>query len=73
MPRMDGDANCCFFSVPLTALIVGRDVGLVIAGFVMRYMTLEPPKTLARYFDITAPSVRVKPTGISKVNVGSQL
>lgn len=29
--------------LPLTMLIVARDVALVIAGFVIRYMSLPPP------------------------------
>lgn len=32
--------------LPLTLLIVGRDVALVIAGFVIRYMSLPPPVSI---------------------------
>jgi len=59
--------------LPLTALIVARDLLLVASGFVIRFITLEPPKTLRRYFDISAPSIRIKPTWISKFNTGVQL
>lgn len=32
--------------LPLTLLIVGRDLALVIAGFVIRYMSLPPPVSI---------------------------
>lgn len=56
-----------FIIVPLTILIIMRDVCLLAAGFIMRYKTLEPPKTIARYFDPSLSTMRIKPTGISKV------
>jgi len=59
--------------VPLTVLIVTRDASLIAAGFVMRFISLEPPRTLARYFDATTPSVRMKPTVLSKFNTFVQL
>lgn len=34
--------------LPLTLLIVGRDVALVIAGFVIRYMSLPPPVSIGQ-------------------------
>lgn len=54
--------------VPLALLIVGRDVGLVLGSFYIRYRTLPPPVTLARYFDFSLVSVEVHPTTISKVS-----
>ncbi|KAM3962436.1 cardiolipin synthase [Aphomia sociella] len=57
----------------LTMLIVGRDSALVIAGFVIRYMSLPPPRTLSRYFDVTHATAQLAPTFISKVNTAVQL
>ncbi|KAH9636659.1 hypothetical protein HF086_003477 [Spodoptera exigua] len=57
----------------LTLLIVSRDVALVIAAFVIRYMSLPPPRTLSRYFDVTHATAQLAPTFISKVNTAIQL
>lgn len=41
--------------LPLTLLIVGRDVALVIAAFVIRYMSLPPPVSMTKqelYFGV---------------------
>ncbi|XP_059053251.1 probable cardiolipin synthase (CMP-forming) [Achroia grisella] len=57
----------------LTLLIVGRDAALVTAGFVIRYMSLPPPRTLSRYFDVTHATAQLAPTFISKVNTAVQL
>ncbi|KAI8425173.1 hypothetical protein MSG28_006998 [Choristoneura fumiferana] len=51
----------------LTVLIVARDAALVAAGFVIRYMSLPPPRTLSRYFDVTRATAQLAPTFISKV------
>ncbi|CAH1262733.1 CRLS1 [Branchiostoma lanceolatum] len=59
--------------VPLTLLIIGRDIGLILAGFYVRYKTLPPPVTFSRYFDATHATAQLKPTFISKVNTGVQL
>ncbi|KAL8897754.1 MAG: hypothetical protein Q9207_007043 [Kuettlingeria erythrocarpa] len=59
--------------LPLAALIIGRDVLLGLAAIYYRYISLPPPKTLARYWDFTLPSAEVHPTGISKVNTALQL
>lgn len=58
---------------PLATVILGRDVALVISAFVIRYRTLEEPKTLARYFNPSLPSATVTPTQISKYNTFLQL
>lgn len=58
---------------PLALLILGRDVSLVGLAFVMRYRSLAPPRTLARYFNPRLPSVHVTPTRISKINTFLQL
>ncbi|KAI4126618.1 MAG: hypothetical protein LQ338_003640 [Usnochroma carphineum] len=59
--------------LPLAALILGRDVLLSLAAIYYRYISLPPPKTLARYWDFSLPSAEVHPTGISKVNTALQL
>ncbi|CAK1552246.1 unnamed protein product [Leptosia nina] len=57
----------------LTLLIVARDAALVGAGFVIRYISLPPPRTLSRYFDVTHATAQLAPTFISKVNTAVQL
>ncbi|XP_030754498.1 probable cardiolipin synthase (CMP-forming) [Sitophilus oryzae] len=59
--------------VALTGLIITRDIVLVIAGFVIRYISLPPPKTFVRYFDATHATAQLAPTLISKVNTAVQL
>ncbi|XP_025833387.1 probable cardiolipin synthase (CMP-forming) [Agrilus planipennis] len=59
--------------VILTGMIIGRDVLLVTAGFIIRYQSLPPPKTLSRYFDASHATAKLAPTLISKVNTGIQL
>ncbi|KDN41687.1 hypothetical protein K437DRAFT_249432 [Tilletiaria anomala UBC 951] len=59
--------------VPLAVLILGRDVALVLSAFLIRYRSLPPPKTFARYWDISLPSASVQPTQISKYNTFLQL
>lgn len=59
--------------VPLTALIIARDCGLLCAGFYVRYASLAPPKTIGRYFDMSLKSAQIAPTTISKYNTALQL
>ncbi|KAG7094133.1 hypothetical protein E1B28_007745 [Marasmius oreades] len=59
--------------IPLAALILGRDILLSLSAFYIRYTSLTPPKTLARYWDFSIPSAEVHPTGISKINTALQL
>ncbi|EEB18423.1 cdp-diacylglycerol--glycerol-3-phosphate 3-phosphatidyltransferase, putative [Pediculus humanus corporis] len=59
--------------VALTALVIFRDVILITSGFVIRYQSLPPPRTLSRYFDVTHATAQLAPTFISKVNTGVQL
>ncbi|KAF5351347.1 hypothetical protein D9758_008043 [Tetrapyrgos nigripes] len=59
--------------VPLAVLILGRDVVLSISAFWIRYTSLPPPKTFARYWDFSIPSAEVRPTTISKYNTALQL
>ncbi|CAG9857430.1 unnamed protein product [Phyllotreta striolata] len=57
----------------LTCLIILRDVALVASGFIIRYLSLPPPRTLSRYFDVTHATVQLAPTFISKINTAVQL
>ncbi|XP_060082970.1 cardiolipin synthase (CMP-forming)-like [Ylistrum balloti] len=59
--------------VPLTFVIIGRDLLLICAGFYLRYITLPPPKNLKRYFDVTHATVTLLPSVLSKWNTGLQL
>lgn len=57
----------------LAALILGRDIMLGIAGFIIRYVTLPAPKTLIRYFDFSIVTVEVHPAMVSKINTALQM
>ncbi|KAK3786278.1 hypothetical protein RRG08_002022 [Elysia crispata] len=59
--------------VPMTALILSRDAGLILASFYIRYMTLSPPRTLSRYFDVSHVTAKLHPSNISKINTALQL
>ncbi|XP_065832757.1 cardiolipin synthase (CMP-forming)-like [Oscarella lobularis] len=59
--------------VPLTALFLIKDGGLVFSGFFVRYKSLTPPITLAKYWDIRHATTEIKPTLIGKVNTLFQL
>lgn len=52
----------------LAVIILGRDVGLAISALYFRWISLPPPKTMARYWDFSLPSAEVRPTQISKVS-----
>ena len=57
----------------LAVIILGRDVALSFTAFYYRYISLPPPKTMARYWDFSLPSAEVHPTEISKWNTLFQL
>ena len=57
----------------LAVLILGRDGLLGLAALYYRYVSLPPPKTAARYWDFSLPSVEVRPTTVSKANTALQL
>lgn len=57
----------------LAGTVLFRDVFLLAAGFVIRYISLPPPKTLTRYFDATYVTAQLEPTLVSKINTGVQL
>ncbi|KAJ1509124.1 hypothetical protein HMI54_002610 [Coelomomyces lativittatus] len=58
--------------VPLSVLIVGRDVVLILSSFFIRYKSLPSPKTWSRFWDFSLPTAEVHPTLISKINTGCQ-
>ncbi|KAI0227603.1 hypothetical protein L0F63_006925 [Massospora cicadina] len=69
-------ASLCYVSLipgPLAGLIFARDLGLVLAAFYYRYISLPPPRTPSRYLDFTIPSAEVRPTRLSKANTFLQL
>lgn len=57
----------------LSALILLRDVALVLLAFRIRYISLPPPMTWSRYFNPRLPSAQVQPTQLSKYNTFLQL
>ncbi|XP_075720639.1 cardiolipin synthase (CMP-forming) [Rhinoderma darwinii] len=59
--------------VPLTIMIILRDVALIGAVFYVRYKTLPPPRTLGRYFNPCYATAQLEPTFISKMNTAVQL
>ncbi|KAI5996755.1 CDP-alcohol phosphatidyltransferase-domain-containing protein [Pisolithus marmoratus] len=59
--------------VSLATIIIGRDVLLSLSAFYIRYTSLPPPKTFARYWNFSIPSAEVRPTTISKFNTAAQL
>ncbi|KAF9540429.1 hypothetical protein EC957_004323 [Mortierella hygrophila] len=59
--------------IPIAAVILGRDAGLILASFYYRYISLPEPKTFTRYWDFSIPSAEVRPTMISKVNTAIQM
>lgn len=61
------------FPIWLAVVVLGRDVGLAISAIYFRWISLPPPKTMARYWDFSLPSAEVHPTEISKINTFLQL
>ncbi len=57
----------------LVGLILARDLGLALSAIYIRWISLPPPKTMARYWDFSLPSAEVRPTDISKLNTFLQL
>ncbi|XP_063426184.1 probable cardiolipin synthase (CMP-forming) [Mytilus trossulus] len=59
--------------VPLAAVILGRDILLILASLYFRYISLPPPKTFSRFCDVTNATVKLHPSNISKLNTFLQL
>ncbi|KAG0125034.1 hypothetical protein HOY82DRAFT_581621 [Tuber indicum] len=57
----------------LAGIILSRDIGLAVSAIYFRWISLPPPKTMARYWDFSLPSAEVRPTAISKLNTALQL
>jgi len=57
----------------LTGLVIVRDVCLMTGGFYVRYISLDKPVTLKRYFDLTNITAQLQPTVVSKLNTAVQL
>jgi len=64
---------CDLMPVWLAGTVLFRDIFLIGAGFVIRYISLPPPRTFTRYFDATHVTAQLEPTFISKVNTAVQL
>jgi cardiolipin synthase len=57
--------------LPLALLVIGRDVGLILGGFYIRYRLVGVPPWpphLARFFDTSDTKGVTKPTMTSKLN-----
>lgn len=54
-------------------LVFARDFLLLAGAFRHRFRTLEPPLTLARYFDPSVSSIEIRPTLTSKCNTVLQV
>ncbi|CAB3401608.1 unnamed protein product [Caenorhabditis bovis] len=59
--------------LPLTVVVLLRDVLLIVGGFYKRYQTMEPPYSLNRFFNPQVSSMQVVPTAMSKINTLFQL
>lgn len=59
--------------VVLAVIVVGRDVLLVGAGFYVKYISLKPPITFSKFFDVTNASATLHPSTLSKYNTLLQL
>lgn len=55
------------------SIILGRDFYLGLSAFYLRYISLPPPKTFTRYWDMSIPSVQVYPSQLSKWNTLFQM
>ncbi|XP_052766613.1 cardiolipin synthase (CMP-forming)-like [Mya arenaria] len=59
--------------LPLAVLIISRDVLLILAGLVIRYTTLQKPRTLKDYLDLSNVTAKLEPSTLSKRNTFFQL
>ncbi|XP_072265752.1 cardiolipin synthase (CMP-forming) [Pyxicephalus adspersus] len=59
--------------VPLTVMIILRDIALIASVFYVRYKTLPPPRTVGKYFNPCYATAQLEPTFISKMNTAVQL
>ncbi|KAI6652873.1 hypothetical protein LOD99_4259 [Oopsacas minuta] len=54
--------------LPLVILYISRDVGLVLFGAYLRYISLPPPVTLKQFFNLKLKTVEATPSYVSKIN-----
>ncbi|XP_068215392.1 centrosomal protein of 83 kDa [Palaemon carinicauda] len=59
--------------LPLTVIIVYRDLVIIGGASYVRYKSLPPPRTIVRYFDATHATAQLAPTTLSKINTAIQL
>ncbi|CUM65501.1 uncharacterized protein PRCAT00003146001 [Priceomyces carsonii] len=59
--------------LPVAGIIIGRDVMLSFMAFYYRYITLDEPKSLKRFVDLSIPSASVRPNLLSKYNTALQM
>ncbi|CAI2349062.1 unnamed protein product [Caenorhabditis sp. 36 PRJEB53466] len=59
--------------LPLTSIVILRDVCLITGGFYKRYQSMDPPYSLNRFFNPQVSSMQVVPTMMSKINTVLQL
>eukprot|EP00732_Lithocolla_globosa_P006172 Lithocolla_globosa_v1_NODE_6982_length_1007_cov_5.961134.p1 type:complete len:254 gc:universal NODE_6982_length_1007_cov_5.961134:207-968(+) len=60
-------------SFPVGCVILGRDVFFLGSGFVLRYRSVPPPVTWAKYWDFQMPTAEVRPSNLSKLNTAFQV
>ncbi|VDN08290.1 unnamed protein product [Thelazia callipaeda] len=59
--------------LPLTILVILRDIGLIFGAAFIRYKSMQRPVTLLRYFNLSISPLQVKPTVVSKINTALQM
>lgn len=59
--------------MPLTILIIARDVLLLISGLIIRFISLPQPRTWSKFSDLSLATVKLSPTLLSKFNTVLQL
>ncbi|KJH44998.1 CDP-alcohol phosphatidyltransferase [Dictyocaulus viviparus] len=57
----------------LTAVVLSRDLCLIVGGLHKRYKSLEPPYSFKRFFNPEVSSMQVFPSRMSKINTVLQL
>eukprot|EP01134_Creolimax_fragrantissima_P005878 CFRG5878T1 len=67
------EANMSLMPWQLAAVIIGRDVGLLIGGLFYRYKSLDAPVTTHKFFNASHGTTEFHPTMLGKVNTCLQL
>ena len=59
---------------PLFAIIIGRDLGLILSSLFIRYQIIDEPKTFQKYINLKKyASVKIEADTISKFNTVVQV